>query len=220
MQTKVCNKCKENKDVCEFGTHKTTKDRLRTVCKECRKIEGKIYREQNSEKRSITIKNWYTKNPEYNKKYYQNNTEKVKQTNRNWYELNKKRHRENNKTWTKKNLNKIKEYYNNRIKEQRKTDPLKKLIFNIRTRIYSVLKNKTKSSFDIVGCSPDFLKNHLENLFTEGMNWKNQGKWHIDHITPLSSAKTEEEAYKLCHYTNLQPLWAEDNLKKSNKILS
>ena len=52
------------------------------------------------------------------------------------------------------------------------------------------------------------------------MSWDNYGDWHIDHIIPLSSAKTEEEIYKLAHYTNLQPLWAEDNIKKSNKILT
>jgi hypothetical protein len=51
------------------------------------------------------------------------------------------------------------------------------------------------------------------------MSWDNYGKWHIDHIIPLSSANNEDEVYKLCHHTNLQPLWAEDNLKKSNKIL-
>ena len=51
------------------------------------------------------------------------------------------------------------------------------------------------------------------------MSWDNYGKWHIDHIIPLSSANSEDDIYKLCHYTNLQPLWAEDNLKKSNKIL-
>jgi hypothetical protein len=83
-------------------------------------------------------------------------------------------------------------------------------IFNITKR------NKT---FNIVGCSPQFLKEHLENQFIDGMDWDNRGEWHIDHIIPLSSAKTEDELYKLCHYTNLQPLWAEDNLKKSNKIL-
>jgi hypothetical protein len=58
-----------------------------------------------------------------------------------------------------------------------------------------------------------------EEKFTEGMSWDNKNEWHIDHIIPLSSAQTEEELYKLCHYTNLQPLWAEDNLRKSNKIV-
>jgi hypothetical protein len=78
-------------------------------------------------------------------------------------------------------------------------------------------KNKT---FDIVGCNPLQLKEHLEKQFVDGMTWENKGDWHIDHIIPLSSAKTEDELYKLCHYTNLQPLWAIDNIKKGKKILS
>jgi hypothetical protein len=220
MKTKICNKCKEEKNVCEFGIHNSTKDRLRTSCKECRKIDGKIYRENNVKKRKETLQNWYNKNTEYNKNYYINNTDKVKKINKNWYNLNKEKHRENNRIWYEKNKDKINEYCNNRIKEQRKTDPLKRLIFNVRSRIYSVLRNKTKTSFEIVGCSPEFLKEHLEKQFTEGMSWELMGKnIHIDHIIPLSSAKTEDEILKLCHYTNLQPLWAEDNLKKNNKIL-
>ena len=73
-----------------------------------------------------------------------------------------------------------------------------------------------------MGCSPQFLKEYLENQFTEGMSWDNHSQygWHIDHIIPLSSANTEEEIYNLCHYTNLQPLWAEENLRKSDKILN
>jgi hypothetical protein len=94
----------------------------------------------------------------------------------------------------------------------------------VRGRVNKFLKSKnitkTNKTFDIVGCTPEFLKEHLEQQFTEGMSWDNQGKWHIDHIIPLSSAKTEEEIYKLCHYTNLQPLWAEDNLNKGCKILN
>jgi hypothetical protein len=70
----------------------------------------------------------------------------------------------------------------------------------------------------MLGIEWEMAKQHIERQFTKGMNWDNQGKWHIDHIIPLASANTEEELIKLCHYTNLQPLWAEDNLTKSDKI--
>jgi len=63
------------------------------------------------------------------------------------------------------------------------------------------------------------LKKHIEKQFTKGMSWKNQGDWHIDHIMPLASANTIEETIRLCHYTNLQPLWALDNLEKGAKII-
>ena len=58
---------------------------------------------------------------------------------------------------------------------------------------------------------------HMESKFQEGMNWDNYGQWHVDHIKPLSLSTTEQEVIELNHYTNLQPLWAVDNLKKSNK---
>ena len=66
------------------------------------------------------------------------------------------------------------------------------------------------------------MESYLESKFETGMTWDNYGYygWHIDHIITLSSVSSEDEVYKLCNYTNLQPLWAEDNLKKSNKILT
>lgn len=72
---------------------------------------------------------------------------------------------------------------------------------------------------EYVGCSPAFLREHLENLFTDGMTWENQGEWHIDHIRPCASfdLTTEEERHKCFHYTNLQPLWAADNISKGAK---
>ena len=81
---------------------------------------------------------------------------------------------------------------------------------------------ESTSFIDLIGCSLDFLKQHLESQFKPGMSWENwnyQG-WHIDHITPLSFAKTEDDLHSLCHYSNLQPLWAKENLKKggSNKL--
>lgn len=81
-------------------------------------------------------------------------------------------------------------------------------------RGFLLKKNKT---FNYFGCTPQFLKEYLESQFVNGMSWDNHGDWNIDHIIPLSLSKTEEELYKLCFYKNLQPLWAEDNLKKSNK---
>jgi hypothetical protein len=135
------------------------------------------------------------------------------------------------KNWLDNNPEKRKEYRKNyklrkheQRKERRNSDPVFNLINRMRCRIWKYLNvlniTKKNKTFDIVGCSPEFLKKHLENQFTEGMTWELLGEHiHIDHIIPLSSAKTEDELYKLCHYTNLQPLWAEDNLKKSNKIL-
>lgn len=101
-------------------------------------------------------------------------------------------------------------------------DPLFRCRRLVRDRLLKALKSKTwtkKFKFsEYIGCSQDELIAYLESKFTEGMTWENQGKWHIDHIIPLSSATTVEEMYKLCYYTNLQPLWALDNILKSNKI--
>ena len=70
-----------------------------------------------------------------------------------------------------------------------------------------------------MGVSLNDLKEHLQSKFKDGMNWDNYGSWHIDHIIPLSSAKTTEELNTLCHYTNLQPLWASENLSKGKKMV-
>jgi hypothetical protein len=89
----------------------------------------------------------------------------------------------------------------------------------IRSLIYRALKgSKSRRSNEILGCSTEEFLQHLESKFTEGMSWENQGKWHVDHIIPISSAITTEELEKLSHYSNLQPLWAKDNLEKSDKI--
>ena len=104
MEKKICSKCGIEKEVCEFGLNNSTKDKLRTSCKKCRKDEGRLYRELNIEKRKSTIKNWKDKNPNYNQSYYINNKEKCNLRNKNWYELNKEKCRDDNKKWTEKNI--------------------------------------------------------------------------------------------------------------------
>jgi hypothetical protein len=108
-------------------------------------------------------------------------------------------------------------------KYRKDTDPLFKLTMNLRTRIYCAVKskswNKRNTTAEILGCDYETVKKHLENQFIDNMSWDNYGRWHIDHIKPLAKAETEEELYKRCHYTNLQPLWAADNLSKGAKEL-
>lgn len=114
--------------------------------------------------------------------------------------------------------------HNKKIREKRKSDPLFNMKFVVRSRIGIMLKQiKTKKqapTIDIIGCSWQKLKTHIESKFTEGMSWENHGLkgWHIDHIIPLSCATEIKGLTKLCHYTNLRPQWAKDNLKKKNNL--
>lgn len=106
-----------------------------------------------------------------------------------------------------------------------KANPHARFILAVRKRIsgFMEIKKMTKrnKTFHMIGCTPQQLIAHIEKQFQPGMTWENWGVhgWHIDHRIPLDSGKTLEEVEKLCHYTNLQPMWAEENRKKSNKIL-
>ena len=116
-------------------------------------------------------------------------------------------------------------------RKKRISDPVYKLEDNMRVRLGHFYKakniKKTNPTFVMVGCTPAFLKKYLEKQFyphpktNEKMTWKNHTfyGWHIDHRIPLSSVKTIIDKYKLCHYTNLQPMWAKENMKKGNKII-
>tara|TARA_B100000767_G_scaffold91739_1_gene88188 strand:+ start:767 stop:1015 length:249 start_codon:yes stop_codon:yes gene_type:complete len=80
---------------------------------------------------------------------------------------------------------------------------------------------KTHPTFVMVGCTQKFLKKYLEKKFKPGMTWKNHTLkgWHVDHKTPLSSAKTPRALEKLMHYTNTRPMWGTENIKKGNRII-
>lgn len=126
------------------------------------------------------------------------------------------KNKETQRLYEKNNRDKI----NKRRKHRRDTDPLYRLSENIRAMIRKTL-SRNKQSFlttDVLGCSFDDFKIYIENQFAEGMTWDNRSEWHIDHIIPISFAKTENEVVLLNHYTNLRPLWANDNIIKSNNV--
>jgi len=192
---KTCTKCKTEKPLDEFGKLKSSKDGKQYYCKECRK-------------------KYIINNKEKINKYRQNNKEKITiQTRR----YSKKWYKENKETRNKKHIKYIKNRY--------KKNDLYKMTCNLRSRTSNAFRvskwSKTSSNVEMLGCSYEKAFKHIENQFTDGMSWDNHSfyGWHIDHIIPLASAKTEEELKSLCHYTNLQPLWAEENLSKGAKVI-
>jgi hypothetical protein len=201
METKICSKCNEEKNICEFNKSTSNKDGLVSFCKECRRINYL----NNKEKVLEQTKLWKLNNKEKLLSQYNKDKEKIL--------LQQKKYYYNNKE---KVINRIINYQKNKINE----DNLFKLKKTIQRTIRRYIKNKKFTTTEIIGCNYNSFKIYFESLFTEGMSWDKLGyEIHIDHIIPLSSAKTEDELYKLNHYTNLQPLWAKDNLIKGNKLL-
>ena len=215
METKVCNKCNTEKDVTEF-------EKWRKVCKTCKKEYQKDWKKNNKKLIKESQKKWYQNNKEVrnkqSKEYYEKNKETINKQSKEYYEKNKetinKRHRDYKKN-NRERLNKLNSEYN---RVRRLSDPLFKLRLRIGNSIYNSLKKKgfTKNSrsFEILGCSYEEFKKHIESQWEDWMNWDNHGLyngeekcgWDLDHIIPLSSALCEEDIIRLNHHSNIQPL--------------
>lgn len=192
---KKCRNCKKEKPLEFFPIKSASKDGYNAQCKKCVNDKYNKWYSDNKEKKKASVVSWYNKNRDkvisQKKEYYKNNRKDI---------INK----------------------NIAYKEhKRKTSPFHKFKFNLRKRTNQAFKVnywvKNGTTESLLGSDYESVKKHIEKQFTKGMNWENYGKWHIDHIIPLCSAENESELKKLCHYTNLQPLWAEDNLSKGGK---
>ena len=169
----------------------------------------KHFRKENAEKISA-----------YNKEYAQKNKEAINKKRKARLIEKKEQISEATKAWKEKNKDYIRKYNREYSSKRYKSDPIYKLKINQRTRTRAVLKSsKFAKTHELLGCSFDELKIHIESLFIDGMNWDNMGEWHIDHIMPLAAFNLNLlEAQKIAfNYKNLQPLWAIDNLKKGAK---
>ena len=206
MENKICNCCKTENTIENYHNNKRFPDGKNPTCKECNKERSLKYYYNNIDK--IKERTKTQRNTEdykvYRQKYLEENREEINRV--------KKLYKLNNRE---KVLQDKREYY-----QRKKNDPIFALSKRLRQRIYHIVNgnNKSKSTLEVLGCSYEEFKIHIENQFTEEMSWDKLGDIHIDHIIPVSSVETIEEVYKLNHYTNLQPLWAKDNLSKYNKI--
>jgi sulfur relay (sulfurtransferase) DsrC/TusE family protein len=193
---KSCVKCKITKDLSEFYRHPKTTDGFSYACKVCDQYRSKQWRQQNKKQIAENKKQWYSKNKDkvikYARQYYSDNKQQI--------------------------IPKIVKYRLNKIK----SDPVFKLRKSLCHRLGKLIKQQSSSiALDFLGCSLQELKAHLESQFQPNMTWDNHGKWHIDHIKPLSSFDLTDLAQlrAACHYTNLQPLWAKDNLSKGDRLV-
>jgi len=235
---KTCIRCNNTKALDNFYTKKTKSKnefRLGLICIICKVEKRKLIKSQdskrnynkNKEKVKLRHKDWVVKNkakiPGYDKKYYLKHPDKIKakilkyhKENKQKIALAKVKYREENKI-------KISEYNKKYTQDKRKNDFNFKLSDNLRSRFRQAFKKryKTGSAIKELGISIPEFKLYLERLFEPGMSWENYGRtgWHIDHIKPLSKfdLKDIEEVREACYFGNLQPLWARDNLIKSNK---
>jgi hypothetical protein len=160
------------------------------------------------------------------KKWRDNNKEYLSLKHKKWSEKNRDRLNDYHQKWREKNIDKHREYKRKYEKHRKDTDPLYKLISNFRTAIYTVLKEnniiKFGHYFDILQYTPEELINHLEKQFKDDMTWDNYGVWHVDHKLPITSFDIQEmgdeEFMKCWCLDNLQPMWGEENIRKSNNV--
>ena len=248
METKVCTKCgKELPATTEyFVADKRLKCGLRAICKEC----NKGYRFENKESQREWYQANRNKILEDKKKYHKENLEAIMKAKKARYQTNRDAILDKQKEYYKTRKDRIRKYQDDnaeriamvgRIRRAAKSEHIadvrRKYIYKrrrenvefrvldaCRKRLYKAIANnrKSASTIELIGCTPAELKKHLEKQFRDGMSWDNYGEWHIDHIIPCASFDfTKPEEQRACfHYSNLQPLWAEENLLKSDKIIN
>lgn len=197
---KTCSKCQQTKNDSDFYTRKSSTDGLRSNCKTC------VSSYQETKK---------THKRNYDKRHYLKNKDAIDARAAAYYYTNKKQKAMYDK--------KIRPAQAAKRRERYRKDVNYKLVCNLRSRLHAALKRGAKSAktLELLGCSVDHLRQYIESKFVNGMCWEKvmDGEIHIDHIRPCASFDlTDPAQQRVCfHYSNLQPLWAKDNFKKSKK---
>ena len=232
---KKCSQCRQIKPLDDFYKDKRAKDGLQCECKECHKQykqnpeTKRIWVYKNKDKKRESNKRWMLENPEKyrlaKKKNQDKDTTKIMVNNRSklYRENNREKEKARCENWRKNNIERARAV--GRLQRKKRMQKLEYRIASSLSRaIYQALKeNKEGGKWrSNVGYTMTELRQHLESQFIKGMSWDNYGKWHIDHVIPqafFEYGSVNEVEFKMCwRLENLQPLWAIDNLRKSNKL--
>jgi hypothetical protein len=221
MKTKACHICGNVKYIEEFYKNKGRKDGTRDECKECtkrnyienRKVKleiAKRYREKNK----LKIEQYFKSHKDAYKQYREKNVKRISEYKKQYYNKNKEKICKYKQRYSLENRYSI----NQRATIRRKNNINYKLSCYLRSRLTKVIRNNYKSGSAVrdLGCSVQDFKFWIEQQFKPGMTWENYGEWHIDHVIPLSKFDLADtiQLKKACHWFNLQPLWAEENIRK------
>lgn len=208
---KTCQTCKKEVSKSLFSKCLAAPDGLQSKCKPCTS--------EYMRKRLID------KGDEINKKRkeaYKSDLEKYRTQAKQSYSRHREKRIKAVTEYVEKNKDKRREYMRAYKMSRLKDDKLFHLKFSVSSLIRVGLFNrgygKRTRTATILGCTWDQLKIHIERQFLKDMSWDNRSKWHIDHIIPLATATCEDDIIRLNHFTNLRPLWAEDNQRKSAKL--
>lgn len=209
---------------CKYG-HASTRYLSNGVCVDCMQSHNK----GSSAKYQETRAQWRERNKDRvqvqdrarAKAWHHSNKDRYRESNRKWAAENREHLRRYQQSWRDQNRPAIRQQLRERKAEWKK-DPIWSLKNQVSSLVRSSLKKrgfrKGSRTCEILGCDYQFFVAHIERQFLKGMTWENRHLWHIDHITPLATAKTEDEVIALNHFTNLRPLWGKDNLAKSDQV--
>lgn len=235
INMKTCNKCKKEKPLSDFHICSSKKDGRTAHCKECRnkasrerakkigndklyqialsknperyKRKRREYYEKNKQEIINRVAKWRKDNPEARRREYQNSRDEKIAYAKKWASENKEKRRQISRAY----------------KERFNSDPANRPYIICRKLLARVVnlkpEGKTGKTEKMLGYTRGQLKSHIESLFADGMSWSNHGEWHIDHIKPVSLfiAEGETDPKVINALSNLQPLWAKDNLSKGAK---
>lgn len=240
MENKICIKCNLKKQIIEFVK---TKNGYRNICRDCNNKHQRENYKKNSKKhlernkkylkeRGIDRTEYFKKYREENREellikkreYHWNNREDILKKKKEYTENNKDKIKISSKNYYENNKDKIRNYQNEYEKKRKTEDKNYRLRINLRARIREAIKNngtkKSYSTIELMGCDIAFLKEYLQQQFKTGMSWENYGEWEIDHIIPCAAfdLKDEMQQKECFHYSNLQPLWKNENRMKGAKI--
>ena len=194
VERKQCNVCKETKDISDFHKKTASTDGYNGLCKVCAIARAKVQAKKH-EARVKAYRDVYekTKRKQSRAAYVAANTETIRAKARNY------------------------------LAKRLATDASYRTRVRLRARFQKAKKKivgESKRTMQYVGCSVPQVREWLSSQFDQGMSWNNFGEWQIDHVLPVSLFDlAQKDACRVCfHWTNLQPLWKKDNLKKSNKL--